>query len=1037
MTEPAGPQVAPTSHRLGAIVFFGVVALLWTVWLGGLVSVASDHELYLWLWCGSAVVLWFMLLGELREPARPALNVALKWWLLTLAGPLGLAYMLYVRNNAASSRPAGPSAPTTAARFAPVASAPLTLVTRVDLLERRVAELQAIVDDLRIGRATAPDRAASPPRPPATAPTPSPVAEEPQQPVREPASAAAATARPAHPAQPAQPAASRGFDWGRTMSTADLMGAKALAFAGGVVTLLGVVFFFVLAVNRGWIGPGMRVAFGGAASAIVFGAGFWLQRRYETTYSALTAVGTGIAGGYATLLAAVSLYDLVSKPVALVIAAAIAGVGVAVSLLWEAEIVAGFGLIGAMIVPATLVFQGSLRELGTAFVAVVFAGATVVAVRQRWWILLQVSALVSVPQALAQVAAADTPHVSIVTLAVVFWLLYLSAGIAFQFRLGPALASSPASFLTGSAVFAGVSAAVLYGRRDGGMQQGIALLVVAAVYGAVAAALYRRARESATLLWALGLALAAVGLAEALSGPSLTYAWAAEAAVLVWLSSRVRDARFQLPALVYLGLAVVHSIATEASPDHLFESVRHPASGAPALLAIVLAALVFARVKRSWEDSQPVSGILRSLEPALSWLRANEAAVNVAMFALAGLATTYAVSLGILELCQDVWPGDGIDTPFEWGHVAVNSVWALAGLVVVVGAVRRRSNVELVLGFGWLAFTVAKLVAFDAVTLAQTRYGISFLVVGAAVLLAGLVRQFSLPGSLTGESVGSLLVSLALLLAGLLVLVPDRVAGADGDGLVVLGVGALYTALAAGAFSRANQRDLSTLLWALGLAVAAVGEEMLLSGVWLVLVYTLTAALLCVVAVAVGERRMQVAALVYLALGALLALGEEAPPSHLVIGRAHPGHGVPSLLLVIGATAVLAWALSWNERHRLQAIWVAGALSVYAASLLILEAMQRISNQGVDTDFQRGHTVVSAFWGLLALVSLYVGLKRRRGVLRVGGFILFAISLGKIFLYDLPSLSSVQRAFSFLAVGAVLLLGGFFYQRLSAQFDER
>jgi hypothetical protein len=1037
MTEPAGPQVAPTSHRSGAIVFFGVVALLWTVWLGGLVSVASDHELYLWLWCGSAVVLWFMLLGELREPARPALNVALKWWLLTLAGPLGLAYMLYVRNNAASSRPAGPSAPTTAARFAPVASAPLTLVTRVDLLERRVAELQAIVDDLRIGRATAPDRAASPPRPPATAPTPSPVAEEPQQPVREPASAAAATARPAHPAQPAQPAASRGFDWGRTMSTADLMGAKALAFAGGVVTLLGVVFFFVLAVNRGWIGPGMRVAFGGAASAIVFGAGFWLQRRYETTYSALTAVGTGIAGGYATLLAAVSLYDLVSKPVALVIAAAIAGVGVAVSLLWEAEIVAGFGLIGAMIVPATLVFQGGLRELGTAFVAVVFAGATVVAVRQRWWILLQVSALVSVPQALAQVAAADTPHVSIVTLAVVFWLLYLSAGIAFQFRLGPALASSPASFLTGSAVFAGVSAAVLYGRRDGGMQQGIALLVVAAVYGAVAAALYRRARESATLLWALGLALAAVGLAEALSGPSLTYAWAAEAAVLVWLSSRVRDARFQLPALVYLGLAVVHSIATEASPDHLFESVRHPASGAPALLAIVLAALVFARVKRSWEDSQPVSGILRSLEPALSWLRANEAAVNVAMFALAGLATTYAVSLGILELCQDVWPGDGIDTPFEWGHVAVNSVWALAGLVVVVGAVRRRSNVELVLGFGWLAFTVAKLVAFDAVTLAQTRYGISFLVVGAAVLLAGLVRQFSLPGSLTGESVGSLLVSLALLLAGLLVLVPDRVAGADGDGLVVLGVGALYTVLAAGAFSRANQRDPSTLLWALGLAVAAVGEEMLLSGVWLVLVYTLTAALLCVVAVAVGERRMQVAALVYLALGALLALGEEAPPSHLVIGRAHPGHGVPSLLLVIGATAVLAWALSWNERHRLQAIWVAGALSVYAASLLILEAMQRISNQGVDTDFQRGHTVVSAFWGLLALVSLYVGLKRRRGVLRVGGFILFAISLGKIFLYDLPSLSSVQRAFSFLAVGAVLLLGGFFYQRLSAQFDER
>jgi hypothetical protein len=37
------------------------------------------------------------------------------------------------------------------------------------------------------------------------------------------------------------------------------------------------------------------------------------------------------------------------------------------------------------------------------------------------------------------------------------------------------------------------------------------------------------------------------------------------------------------------------------------------------------------------------------------------------------------------------------------------------------------------------------------------------------------------------------------------------------------------------------------------------------------------------------------------------------------------------------------------------------------------------------------------------------------------------VSLAKIFLYDLPSLSSITRALSFLAVGAVLLLGGFFY----------
>ena len=56
-----------------------------------------------------------------------------------------------------------------------------------------------------------------------------------------------------------------------------MLGARALAVAGGVVTLLGIVFFFVLAVNRGWIGPTARVGFGATASLLVFGAGLALQ----------------------------------------------------------------------------------------------------------------------------------------------------------------------------------------------------------------------------------------------------------------------------------------------------------------------------------------------------------------------------------------------------------------------------------------------------------------------------------------------------------------------------------------------------------------------------------------------------------------------------------------------------------------------------------------------------------------------------------------------------------------------------------------
>jgi uncharacterized membrane protein len=110
-------------------------------------------------------------------------------------------------------------------------------------------------------------------------------------------------------------------------------------------------------------------------------------------------------------------------------------------------------------------------------------------------------------------------------------------------------------------------------------------------------------------------------------------------------------------------------------------------------------------------------------------------------------------------------------------------------------------------------------------------------------------------------------------------------------------------------------------------------------------------------------------------------------------------------------------------------------LGLYAASLSILELAERVGQQGASADFRGGHTAVSAVWGVLGLALLYLGL-RRAPALRVAGFVLFGVSLVKLFAYDLSRLSSITRALSFLAVGAVLLLGGFFYQRLGEDRSE-
>ena len=115
-----------------------------------------------------------------------------------------------------------------------------------------------------------------------------------------------------------------------------------------------------------------------------------------------------------------------------------------------------------------------------------------------------------------------------------------------------------------------------------------------------------------------------------------------------------------------------------------------------------------------------------------------------------------------------------------------------------------------------------------------------------------------------------------------------------------------------------------------------------------------------------------------------------------------------------------------------RAVWTLAGLGLYTASLSILGAAEALSTAGEKTEFQRGHTAVSAFWGVVAFTALLVGLRRCLQVLRLAALGLFALALGKLFLYDLSTLSSVSRALSFLAVGAVLLLAGFFYQRLSA-----
>jgi uncharacterized membrane protein len=1030
--------------RALAIIVHVVLGLFFWVAFATTVAFFSGGSWLAVLWIGSMLALWVVALVRMSSGPSPWKHTFL-WWVVSFIAPIwALIELLQWRERAKRAVPAvHVSAPLRVERTE--AEMDQEFFTRLDTLEGRLRALQSEIADLRAAATGAPAAASAP----TAAPAPAPAAAA-APPLAVPATPSQAWFEPddqpeVAPEPPQRPSAPPPFvppprgpslaDRLAAIDTSALLGARGLALAGGVVTLLGVVFFFVLAVNNGWIGPAARVSLGAVASLAVFGAGLFVRQRYGQLSSALAAVGAGIAGGYVTLLAATAMYDLVPKPVGLVLAAGIAAAGLAVALAWDAEVIGILGLIGAMAAPGLLALDSGLTSVGVAFVAFVFAALTFVAVRRAWQMLLWIGAGVALAQIGALVWATESPGAAVAALAIVFTALFLAGGIGWQLeRHGPRTDSLTSTFVLGSAALVGLSGARILDSGAGRMtEQGLWLLAAAAVYGALAVVFFRgKQRDLATLLTAASLTLAGVAGADLLSGATLAVVWAFEAAALAWLAFRLREARFQLAGLLYLALAIGHTLAFDLPPTRFYVASRHPAEGILSLLASIAGAAAvawWARPGAIDAPAEPRGGILAELDKLWRRLAAAQRDLRVSVASLSVVLAAGAISVGVLEVAEDTWRAGGTGAAFDRGHVVLTCVWAAVGLGVVLFGLRRRRPMLTDLALGWLAVVATKTVLFDATQVGRDRWPIAFAAVALSVLLAGYAFELLEARIARLSAVGPTAAVVAMLLACASILGMSEGWTDDQIGFAGLGVAVAYAALGSTLLRR--RRGMATVLWGLALLLALPASALVIQDQWLVSAWAAAAAALAWLGHRLREERFELAAIGYVGLAFLGTLIVGAQPNDLVVSGSNPGAGLPSLAAVVGAMLAIAYVSS----RRSYALWAAGGLIVYGFSLAILELAQHVGSASVSTSFQRGHTGVSALWGGLGLVLLIAGLKRDSRALRLGGLGLLAVSLAKLFLYDLATLSSVTRALSFLAVGAVLLLGAFFYQR--AAQDER
>jgi Predicted membrane protein (DUF2339) len=208
-----------------------------------------------------------------------------------------------------------------------------------------------------------------------------------------------------------------------------------------------------------------------------------------------------------------------------------------------------------------------------------------------------------------------------------------------------------------------------------------------------------------------------------------------------------------------------------------------------------------------------------------------------------------------------------------------------------------------------------------------------------------------------------------------------------------------------------------------------------LDGLPLVLAYAAEAVALAEVVRRTHDRVAEGAAAGFLMLAAGHILAFEAPPDALVYGVESLTAAAAAVGAFVAASLRIARRLPAGARLPRRVFELAAGVAVlYAGSVGIIDAFQPgedtlATGLGIEIR-QQGQAVMSAFWSLAGLALLWAGLRRGARELRLAGFALLALAVGKVFLYDLAALEAEWRVVSFIVLGLLLLAAAFAYQRM-------
>lgn len=851
------------------------------------------------------------------------------------------------------------------------------LAGRVRMLERRL-EARRAADD------RAPAVAAPPPR------EAEPAVTAPLEPLREPTVAASVLVQQAVPAEPPRSAAAAraprpAAPQPRRPSAFDALVANVWRWfttgnvpvkVGVVLSLFGVGFLVKEGIDREWLVLPLELRL---VLVAAFGIGLlvlgWRLRARQRTY-ALSVQGGGIGVLYLTIYASFGIYSLIPAALAFALLVGVTAATGVLAVLQDARALAVLGTLGGFLAPV-LASSGSGNHVALfGYYALLNVAIVGIAWFKAWRLLnvlgflftFGIGTLWGIDGYSADKFATTEPFL------ILFTLMYLAIPVLFATRTRPKLRG----FVDGTLLFGTpIVAFTLQSQLVDETGLAISAVVLALLYVAMATFLFRSRRDELRVLveaqLALGVAFVTVAVPLALDARWTSAAWALQGAALVWLAFRQQR---KLALVAGLGLQALSAVAYfEQSPSPGdWPIVNGPYLGA---LLLSLAAFFSARLF----DPERAGRTQHHALP--DWLAK---AISLLLFVWAGI---WWFTAGLLE----------IDRRLVSDAKVTAMLVFVAATAVLAMRLAARIDWPRLAWLGVMLWPIAALFGFVAfVELAHPaeEYGwIAWPVVIGAMLWFLREREAQFP-----RLSGVLHATAYWLAAGLVVWEAHWLVDEATDGIwpeaAALALGA--------ALVLATLRSVRTIAW----PFVAHARSYVQPGGGAVL------AALTFATVALNiDRAGGAAPLPYLPVANPLELASALVVFALLAWLAELGRQNAQLAAAAQARPAVAAAAAWF----LVTMTVARTVHHWAGVPYDLDSLAS------STTLQSALSIV---WGAAGLAAMLVGARARQRNVWLAGAALMSVVVVKLFIVDLGNTGTLARVVSFLGVGVLLLVVGYF-----------